>query len=157
MEPKMFRSGELARLSGVSPDTLRYYERVGLLPLPRRAPNGYREYTASALDRVLLIQRALEMGFNLEELKRILAARDRGALPCGEVRRLASQKLGELDARLIELASLRDQLQKTIQNWDSRLAATPQGKPARLLESLGAPAESGRSWFPRNDFRRRTK
>ena len=153
----MFRSGELARLSGVSPDTLRHYERIGVLPRPDRGANGYRRYSPNALDRVQLVRRALLMGFTLDELRRILAARDRGALPCGEVRRLASQKLGELDARLTELASLRDQLQKTIQEWDSRLAATPQGKPARLLESLSAPAESGRSWFPRNGFRRGTK
>ncbi len=61
------RSGELARLAGVSTDTLRHYERKGLLARPRRSCNGYREYPASDLDRVRLVRGALGIGFTLNE------------------------------------------------------------------------------------------
>jgi DNA-binding transcriptional MerR regulator len=136
VEPKPLRSGELARLSGVSPDTLRHYERIGVLPRPDRSANGYRRYAPNALDRVRLVRRALVMGFTLDELRRILAARDRGSPPCGEVRRLAAEKLAGIETRLDELASLREELQETIRDWDARLEATAPGQPARLLESL---------------------
>ncbi len=130
------RSGDLARRTGVSSDTLRHYERMGVLARPRRGDNGYRQYEPAALERVVLLRRALAVGFRLEELRRLLASRERGTPPCREVRRLAQEKLKELDARLTQLAELRGLLQRTIRDWDRRLAATPDGKPARLLESL---------------------
>src|SRR2546421_4314718 len=68
------RAGELARASGVSTDTLRHYERKGVLPKPRRSPNGYREYASESLARVLLVRRALAFGFTLDELARVLRA-----------------------------------------------------------------------------------
>jgi DNA-binding transcriptional MerR regulator len=132
----LLRSGELARLAGVSTDTLRHYERKGVLAAPRRAMNGYREYEAEALDRVLLVRRALGVGFTLDELARILKERDRGRAPCREVRELAAAKLAEIETRLSELVNVRDQLQATIQGWDSKLAETPGGERAGLLESL---------------------
>src|SRR5436305_8540073 len=102
------RAGELARAAGVSTDTLRHYERKGVLPRPRRSPNGYREYAAESLARVLLVRRALTFGFTLDELARVLRARERGGAPCREVRALAASKLSGVEARLRELASLRD-------------------------------------------------
>ena len=132
----LLRSSELARLAGVSTDTLRHYERKGVLNAPRRAMNGYREYGLEALDRVLLVRRALGVGFTLDELARILKERDRGRAPCREVRELAAAKLAEIETRLSELVNVRDQLQATIQGWDSKLAETPGGERAGLLESL---------------------
>src|SRR6185295_15337497 len=88
-----YRSGELARLAGVSPDTLRHYERKRLLQRPRRSANGYREYPPSTLDRVHLVRRALAVGFTLDELARILSVRDQGGAPCRQVRALAGEKL----------------------------------------------------------------
>ena len=76
------RSGEVARRAGVSADTLRHYEQRGLLRKPRRLANGYRAYPPEALDRVLLIQRALAVGFTLDELAEILRDRDGGRPPC---------------------------------------------------------------------------
>src|ERR1700760_5028296 len=87
------RRGSLAREAGVSPDTLRHYERKGVLPKPRRSPNGYREYPPEALARVLLVRRALAFGFTLDELARLLRARDRGGSPCREGRALAASQL----------------------------------------------------------------
>jgi len=76
------RSGQLAHLTGVSTDTLRHYERLGLLPLPQRSAGNYRDYSPQSQQRVGLIQRALTIGFSLSELKTILAVRDRGGAPC---------------------------------------------------------------------------
>jgi DNA-binding transcriptional MerR regulator len=132
------RSGELARQAGVSADTLRHYERKGLLPPPRRAPNGYREYPAGALHRVRLIQRALDMGFSLDDLARVLSQRDAGGTPCRAVRGIAAQRLAELEARMAQLRSLRAELRRLLADWDERLAALPPGTRAGLLDALAA-------------------
>src|SRR5437763_12781612 len=87
------RSGELAREAGVSTDTLRHYERLGLLPKPRRTASGYRQYPPKTLDRVLLIRRALRVGFTLPELEKILRICDSGKAPCHQVQALAKAKL----------------------------------------------------------------
>jgi DNA-binding transcriptional MerR regulator len=140
--PDSLLSGELARLAGVSSDTLRHYERKGVLPAPRRLGNGYRKYPANSLDRVRLIRRALAVGFTLDELARVLKARDRGQAPCLEVRALAAEKLSELENRLSELIALRDELQATLVDWDGRLARKGAGQRAGLLDAL-AEQESG--------------
>jgi DNA-binding transcriptional MerR regulator len=72
------QSGELSRLAGVSPDTLRHYERLSIIPKPPRTNGGYRDYPANSLDRVRLIQSALKVGFSLSELATILQMREHG-------------------------------------------------------------------------------
>jgi DNA-binding transcriptional MerR regulator len=139
----LLRSGELARLAGVSTDTLRHYERKGVLAAPRRSMNGYREYAAETLDRVLMVRRALGVGFTLDELARILKDRERGGVPCRHVRELASTKLAEIETRLSELEAVRDNLRATIEGWDTRLARTPRGERAGLLESLATVPSTG--------------
>jgi len=129
-------SGELADLAGVSRDTLRHYERKGVLPRPLRGHNGYRKYPPEALQRVQLVRRALTVGFTLDELARVLKVRDGGGAPCEEVRRLAAQKLLNVQDQLRELTALRDEIQQTLNDWDARLAHRVQGKRANLLESL---------------------
>jgi len=130
------RSGELARMVGVSPDTLRHYERLGLLPKVPRSDNGYREYPALALERVRLIRRALGIGFSLTELATILNMRDQGQLPCRHARDLANSKLQDLGRQMKEMLAMRRQLKKILQDWDSRLRRAGKNKPARLLENL---------------------
>ena len=129
-------SGELADLAEVSRDTLRHYERKGVLPRPLRGHNGYRRYPSEALQRVQLVRRALSVGFTLDELARVLKVRDAGGAPCEEVRRLAAQKLLNIQDQLRELTELRDDLQKTLKDWDARLTRRARGKRANLLESL---------------------
>jgi DNA-binding transcriptional MerR regulator len=129
-------SGELADLAGVSRDTLRHYERKGVLPRPQRGHNTYRQYPPEALQRVQLIRRALSVGFTLDELAQVLKVRDAGGAPCEEVRRLAAKKLLNVQEQLRELTRLRDDLQETIKDWDMRLARRSGGKRANLLESL---------------------
>src|SRR6185436_18326448 len=129
-------SGELADLAGVSRDTLRHYERKGVLARPLRGHNGYRKYPREALQRVQLVRRALSVGFTLDELAKVLKVRDEGGAPCEAVRRLAAQKLVNVQDQLRELTALRDELQKTLSDWDTRLARRPGGKRVNLLESL---------------------
>ena len=130
------QSGELSRLAGVSSDTLRHYERLGVLPKPPRTNGGYRDYPASSLDRVRLIQSALRVGFSLQELATILKMRDRGEVPCHRVRAIAGRRLEEVKQQINDLLAMRGQLERIVKDWDARLARTSKGKPARLLESL---------------------
>jgi DNA-binding transcriptional MerR regulator len=134
-------SGELADLAGVSRDTLRHYERKGVLPRPLRSHNSYRQYPPAALQRVQLVRRALSVGFTLDELASVLKVRDAGGAPCEEVRRLAAQKLINVQHQLRELTELRDELQRTLTDWDSRLTHRGVGKRANLLESLSLEAK----------------
>lgn len=128
--------GELARRTGVSTDTLRHYERKGVLPLPARSENGYRHYPPEALERVQMVRRALALGFTLDELAPVLRARDRGGAPCHTVRALAAVKLEEVEARLCELLALRQELQALLGEWNERLAGIPSDTPAHLLDTL---------------------
>lgn len=130
------RSGELAKLAGVSSDTLRHYERKGVLAAPRRLANGYRAYTMQTLERVRLIRRALAVGFTLDELALIFKERGRGRAPCRQVREMAAAKLVEVETRLSEMLRLRDELRATLRAWDAKLAKTRDGEPATLLEAL---------------------
>ena len=131
-------SGELARRVGISTDTLRHYERVGVLAKPARSASNYRIYPEAALGRVLLIRRALAIGFSLGELAIVLRERERGAPPCRKVRALAAEKLASTEARLVELTKLRDDLRTVLENWDRQLEGAPAGAPAHLLESLSS-------------------
>jgi DNA-binding transcriptional MerR regulator len=135
-----------AATTGVSTDTLRHYERLGLLPRVERTTAGYRRYSPAVIERVRLIQRALLVGFSLKDLASVLGQREKGSPPCQRVRRLIGERLDALDARLAELTALRDEMRVIVKDWDARLAATPQGQRARLLDMLaGRPAlERGR-------------
>jgi DNA-binding transcriptional MerR regulator len=113
---RTLRSGELAKLAGVSSDTLRLYERKGLLSKAPRSPNGYRAYPPDALERIHLVRAALAIGFTLDELAEILARRDRGRSPCVLVRDLASEKLRNLEEHVRQLTDLRDRLRNVPSN-----------------------------------------
>jgi DNA-binding transcriptional MerR regulator len=130
------RSGKLAELAGVSADTLRHYERLGLLPPPQRSAGGYRLYAPSALDRVRMIRRALAIGFSLKELGRILRVREQGGAPCREVRSMAGEKLAELERKIEEMTALQRLLKGLLAQWDRKLSRTPKGSKAFLLEGL---------------------
>jgi DNA-binding transcriptional MerR regulator len=137
-EKSFYRSGELADLAGVSSDTLRHYERKGVLARPLRKANDYRQYPATALQRVRLIRRALAVGFTLDELASVLSERDRGGAPCMEVRSLAAAKLADIETRLREMSELRNELRDVLKDWDKRLKHRAPGQRAHLLETLKA-------------------
>ncbi|RMF78684.1 MAG: MerR family transcriptional regulator [Nitrospirae bacterium] len=98
-------TGALARAAGVHVETLRYYERRGLLPEPPRRPSGYREYPESAVGLVRFIRRAQALGFTLREIEELLTLRE--ATDCTAVRRIAEQKLQDIEGRLRDLERLR--------------------------------------------------
>jgi DNA-binding transcriptional MerR regulator len=127
---------ELAGLTGVSTDTLRHYERKGLLARPHRTASGYRRYSPEAVARVQLIQRALAIGFSLPDLARVLKERDRGGAPCRRVHQLVSARVEDLDRQLAELTELRAELVGLLQDWGTRLAGAAPGMRAHLLETL---------------------
>jgi DNA-binding transcriptional MerR regulator len=131
---------DVARTTGVSTDTLRHYERKGLLPGVTRTAAGYRRYSAATVERVLLIQRALVVGFSLADLTRVLGVRDRGGAPCHGVRDLVGERLDDLNQRIEELLTLRDELRLLLAEWDGRLSKTAKGQRANLLETLGTRA-----------------
>src|SRR3982751_4089124 len=124
------RSGELAKAAGVSADTLRHYEKLGILAEPARRENGYRVYPAMALARVRLIQGGLAIGFTLAELATFLGLRDSGRSPCRRVRVAAGERLAEFESRIDELCRFRDDLRRTLGEWDRRLAGAPDGGSA---------------------------
>ena len=139
--------GELARLSGVSADTVRFYERRNLLSPAARTSAGYRVFSRDSLPRMRLIRAGLSMGFSVTELADILRERSSGGAPCRRVRKLAARKLAILEERLRELQSWRRQLRSTLIAWDRILAKTPRGKQARLLEtSTTHPKTRTRLW-----------
>jgi len=127
---------EVARACGVSTDTIRHYERKGVIPAAERGANGYRRYPRETIEAVGRARRALALGFTLDELARLFRQRAAGKPPCREVRALAAGKLEEVDVRIASLLALREELRGLIETWDARLAATPAGEPARLLERL---------------------
>jgi DNA-binding transcriptional MerR regulator len=126
----------VAAATGVSTDTLRHYERLGLLPETARSRTGYRRYAPSTVERVRLIQRALLIGFSLKELASTLRQRESGAPPCQRVRALVGERLTVLEGRLADMTALRNEVRVLLLEWDARLAQTPAGQRAMLLDML---------------------
>jgi MerR family Zn(II)-responsive transcriptional regulator of zntA len=125
-------TGEVARACGVSADTIRYYEKQGVIASVR-APNGYRSYPEDVVRRVSVLRRALTIGFSVEDVAGFFRQRNAGNPPCHKVRAAAQAKLQEIDDRIAEMISLRDHLAALLIDWDQKLAG---GAPAHLLESL---------------------
>jgi DNA-binding transcriptional MerR regulator len=148
-------SGELARLCGVSPDTVRFYERRNLLTPAARTAAGYRVFHPDSIGRMHLIRAGLSIGFSVSELAEILRERYSGGAPCRRVRKLAAEKLAQLEKRLRELQSWRRELRSTISEWDRTLANTPHGKQARLLEQLATRPKTHARFLGRGIQKRR--
>jgi DNA-binding transcriptional MerR regulator len=115
---------------------VRYYERLGLLPAPPRSDGGYRRYSDDAVARIVFVRSAARFGFSLKELAGFLRARQQGRPPCRSVRAAGERLLGEIDRQIAGLQTARATMAATLAAWDERLAATPDGEPARLLETL---------------------
>ncbi len=98
---------KLADRVGTSADTVRYYERIGLLPEPDRSASGYRMYDDDAVERVQFIKFAQRFGLRLEEIGELLQIKERGLCPCGHTRRLLERRLAELDDDMAAMARLR--------------------------------------------------
>ncbi|KGH45347.1 MULTISPECIES: heavy metal-responsive transcriptional regulator [Modestobacter] len=99
--------GEVAAATGTTAKTLRFYERAGLLPPPRRTSAGYRQYSPDIVARMDFIRRSQAAGFSLAQIRTILDIRDSGDAPCRHVQGLLDERLEALDRQLTELAALR--------------------------------------------------
>lgn len=118
-EERLFKIGEVAKQTGVGVETLRFYERSGLLQRPARTEGGYRLYDAHALGMLEFVKRAQSLGFTLEEIKRIIAESRTGKKPCAEVRQIMQRRLAELDERLKLLQQHRQEIAQTLQEWEA--------------------------------------
>lgn len=102
-----FTTAKLAKEGGVNVETIRYYERQGLLPKPPRTPSGYRLFSADSVQRLRLVRRAQELGFTLNEIKELLALKVRRGSSCADVRRKAEAKIADVDAKIRHLQAIR--------------------------------------------------
>jgi DNA-binding transcriptional MerR regulator len=130
---KTFGIGEAARRAGVSPDLVRYYERVGVLPRAPRTEGGFRYYSDETVARLLFVRNAIRFGFTSNELAGFLKARDSGRPPCHSVRAAGQRLLKETDDHLARLHEAREAMAETLAAWDARLERTAAGTPAHLL------------------------
>lgn len=127
--------GELAGQAGVNVETIRYYQRIGLVTVPDRAVRGVRRYSQGDLDRVRFIKRAQALGFSLEEIGLLLGLSD--GQHCAETRELAEAKLGMVEKKLDDLAAMRKALKKLVLECsrDSR------GRGCPIIEALSDPED----------------
>ena len=153
--------GEVARRTGVSTMTIRYYEDIGVMPRPQRASNGYRDYQTDAIERLRFVRDARETGLTLAEISSILELRGQGEATCHHVLELLERHLEDVDRRIETLRASRDQYLMLIERakslepadcTDPNRCQTISAGPARSLDRLG---DSTDQW--RREKRRRTK
>ncbi|HSE96702.1 MAG TPA: heavy metal-responsive transcriptional regulator [Blastocatellia bacterium] len=128
----MLKIGEVSRQTGIGIETLRFYEKSGLLDKPARTYSGYRMYSSDVLDRLSFIKRAQVLGFSLDEIRKLIDDARGGHSPCDEVREIVRTRLEELDRRMREMARYRKELADTLEEWD-RLGRAP-GHICGLIE-----------------------
>lgn len=129
------RTSELAERAGVNPQTLRYYERRGLLAAPRRSSSGYRDYSTDALALLRLVKRVQALGFSLDEAEELLHLATGGPESCDAARSLAAGRLADIETRLADLSRMRDSLAELVGRCDLPHA----DRACSLLETLYEP------------------
>ena len=117
METHLLIIGQLAKGAGVKPDTVRFYEKQGLMAKPARTAAGYRVYDDAALKQLRFIKRAQSLGFTLPEIKRILNLRGQGTPTCRCVIAMAEATLSETESKLKEMQHFADGLTKNLARW----------------------------------------
>ena len=110
-------ANEVAKLADVSANVVRYYSRIGLLNPSRNPDNGYREYTPKDVIRVSFIRKAKWLGFTLKDVKTILEKADSGKSPCGEVRRIITERVQENQQRLNHLHEIQERMERAVESW----------------------------------------
>lgn len=130
------RIGELSRLSGVSIDTIRYYEKIGLLPKPARTASGYREYNQEHIDTIRFILRAKHIGFTITEISELLFLRhEKHSKTCEEVKQFATRKLEDINLRLVALERIRDALEKVVDSCNGGAVSADHCNILNALDS----------------------
>lgn len=110
-----FTIGALAQQAGVAVDTIRYYEREGLLPKPQRRASGYREYAEGDVKRILFIRRAKDLGFSLDEIRELLTLETDREHGVEGIKQRAKNRLEELNQRIRQLVEVRDELAELVE------------------------------------------
>jgi Cu(I)-responsive transcriptional regulator len=134
-----FTIGALAQATGTSPETIRWYERAGLMPPPARTGSNYRVYTDTALRRLIFIRRARELGFGVEQVRTLVALAEDQSRDCAEVDRLSRAHLEEVERRIADLQRLRRALRRIIGDCrsgsvaDCRILHVLQPEPAAAV------------------------
>ena len=114
------RTAQVADLAGVNVETLRFYERKGILPEPPRRASGYREYPPETVERVRFIKRAQELGFSLSEVQDLLGLRETTGAKSARVRRVAEAKLEEIERKIRDLAAMKQSLTELLCACDGK-------------------------------------
>jgi MerR family transcriptional regulator, copper efflux regulator len=125
--------GDVAKLSGVGIETLRFYEKQGLLTHATRTQSGYRLYNRDVLERLEFIKRAQVLGFSLAEIAHLIKEKASGISPCADAREIVRNRLAELDDRMREMRRYRKELAAALAEWDKQGAA--EGSICGLIES----------------------
>jgi len=134
MQSQGLTIGRLARAAGVNVETIRYYQRIGLIEAPAKPAQGYRRYAAGTVARVRFIRRAQDLGFSLKEISELLALNDGD---CREARGIAVQKQALIEQRIADLARMRDALADLV---DACRRSETEGAACPLIETLNKPA-----------------
>ncbi len=127
------RTSDVAKAAGVNVQTLRYYEREGILPAPRRATSGYRQYTDEAVRIVTFVKRAQELGFTLRDAKELLRLRSAGPKRAPAARAAATAKLADIDEKIRDLSAMRAALSSLA---EACACATGGAVTCPILEAL---------------------
>jgi len=118
--------GQVARESGLSPKTIRYYESVGLLAPAFRATNGYRLFDPAVLERLRFMRRAQTLGLALKDIRSVLQIRDQGRAPCQHILGLIRDQIGAIDAQMGRLTELRSELIALLARLEGAMSELPQ-------------------------------
>ena len=131
--------GQVAREAGVGVETIRFYEREGLIDNPPRRPSGYRQYDRQAVRRIRFIRHAKELGFTLREIRQLLDVQIAPDEACGEVLELASAKIADIEQRIDTLREIREALMKLAAACRERR----RSDPCPILDAMDPPADRG--------------
>jgi len=129
---QQFSIGELAKATDTKVETIRYYERIGLLPEPGRTSGNYRSYSDEHLGRLSFVRRARDLGFSIEQVRALLGLSDDRKRPCGTVDAIAREHLNEVDRKIADLRKLRRELNALITQCGHGTIAD-----CRIIEALG--------------------
>jgi Cu(I)-responsive transcriptional regulator len=123
--------GEAAKAAGTGAETIRYYEKIGLLPKPARTSGNYRSYGVLEVARLTFIRRARELGFSLDHVRTLLSLSDDRGKSCGEVDEIARAHLETVEQKIADLTALKRELSNTISQCSQGTIAD-----CRILEAL---------------------
>ena len=137
--------GDVARLSDITPATIRYYEELGLLKAPRRSQSGYRHYSEATIEELRFIKKGQGLGFSLEEIGEILKISRAGEAPCSHVMELAERNLAAAEQRIRHLQAFRDRLAAQIDKWKGKtMTGCSSGALCEIINSADLPAKPER-------------